>query len=309
MAPVWPVVAAVAPAEVVAERFARYLSAQRGLAPATVASYLSQVRPFLVAHAASEGGWAALTVRQVAGFVTGRAAGQRPRSAAVGANALRALLRWMWREGMLAEPLAGAVGPVAARTGTDVPRALDAAQLAGVLAALPAGGPVRLRNEAILALMWRLGLRAGEVAALRLEDIGWRAGLIVVRGKGSRREPVPLPADVGELIVAYLRRGRPAAGARRQVFLGLDAPHRPLAGSAVTSVAARALARAGVPGTGAAHRFRHTAACAVLAGGGGLAEAGQLLRHATATATAAYAKSDLVALAMLARPWPAGTRR
>ena len=297
----------VAPAEVAAERFARYLSAERGLAPATLASYLSQVRPFLVAHATSGGGWKSLTARQVAAFVTGRAAGQRPRSVAVGANALRSLLRWMWRRGCVSAPMAGAVGPVAARTGTDVRRALDAAQLAGVLAALPADGPVRLRDEAMLALMWRLGLRAGEAASLRLEDIDWRAGLIVVRGKGSRCEPMPLPADVGALIVAYLRQGGPRIGPPGGVpGPGRAAPaagrergdQRRRPGSHPACVGPRR--RSPVP---ALRRMR------CWPGGGGLADAGQLLRHATAAATAVYAKSDLAALAVLARRWPIGAGR
>jgi integrase len=161
----------------------------------------------------------------------------------------------------------------------------------------------------MLGLMWRLALRAGEVASLRLEDIDWPVGEIVVRGKGDRREPVPLPVDVGELLVSYLRRGRPAAAGHRQVFLAVDAPHRPVGAHAVSSMAARALARAGISGSGGAHRLRHTAACRVLAGGGGLVEAGQLPRHSSAAATAVYAKSDLAALAALARPWPRGASR
>jgi len=309
VAPPAAVVVAVAAADVLSERFAGYLSRQRGLAPDTVRSYLCQVRPFLVAHAGDDSGWASLTARHVAEFVTDRAVGQRPRSVAVGANALRALLRWMWREGLLPLPLAESVGSVAAPTGTGVPRSLSAGEVADLLAALPADGPARLRDEAMIALMCRLGLRAGEVASLRLEDIDWRVGVLAVHGKRSRRDQLPLPVDVGGALAAYLRRARPAGTAQREVFLALDAPHHRLVGGAVSSVVSRALARAGVTGTGAAHRLRHTAACRVLAGGGGLVEAGQLLRHASAAATAVYAKSDLAALTVLARPWPLGGRR
>ena len=300
-----PVAVMVSPAEPsVVERFAQYLLMQRGLAPATVRSYVAQVRPFLAAHEGNGGGWASLTARQVAVFVTGRAVGQRPRSVGVGVNALRALLRWMWLEGMVPMPLADTIGSLAAPTGTGLAKALTTGQVGDLLAALPANGAVRLRDEAMLALMWRLGLRAGEVASLRLEDIDWRVGVVAVRGKGNRREQVPLPVDVGELIAAYLQRGRPVGRAHRQVFLAVDAPHRPLGAGAVSSVAARAMTRAGIAGPGAAHRLRHTAACRVLAGGGGLVEAGQLLRHASAAATAVYAKSDLTALTALTRPWP-----
>ena len=298
------VVAAATPADVVAERFAQYLLQQRGLAAATVRSYVSQVRPFLVEHVGEDGRCGSLTARQVAAFVTGRAVGQRPRSVQVGANALRALLRWLWREQMVPALLVDAIGSVAAPTLNGIPRALSSQQVSDMLAALPADGPVRLRNQAMLTLMWRLGLRAGEVAALSLDDIDWRSAVVTVLGKGGGCEQLPLPVDVGKLLADYVRRGRPAGNAHRQVFLGVDAPHRPVGAAAVSSVAARSFARAGITGPGAAHRLRHTAACGVLAGGGGLVEAGQLLRHRSPAATAIYAKSDVAALAALTRPWP-----
>jgi integrase/recombinase XerD len=299
----------LAASEVLAQRFARYLATERGLQPESVDTYLSQVRPFLAVHAGSggegcRGNWASLTSIQVAEFVTARAATLCPKSMALGINALRSLLRWMWLERMLPAPLAESLGRVAVSTPTAIPKALDASQISDLLGALPADGAVRLRNEAMLVLMWRLGLRAAEIASLRLDDIDWRAGTFGVVGKGSRLEQVPLPVDVGGLVAPYLRDGRPVSGSYRQVFLAVDAPHRPLAADAVSSVAARALARAGITGPGAAHRLRHTAACRVLAGGGGLVEAGQLLRHTNAATTAIYAKSDLAALSVVARPWP-----
>jgi len=296
----------VALADVVAAGFAQYLSQQRGLAAETVRSYVSQVRPFLSEYVDDDGRCGSLTAQQVAAFVTSRAVGQRPRSVQVGANALRSLLRWMWREQMVPAPLVDAVGSVVAPTLTAVPKALSTEQVSHMQAALPADGPVRLRNEALLTLMWRLGLRAGEVAALRLDDVDWRSGVVTVLGKGGGREQLPVPVDVGKLLADYARRGRPVGNAHRQVFLGVDAPHRPLTAAAVSSVAARAFARAGITGPGAAHRLRHTAACGVLTAGGGLMEAGQLLRHASPAATAIYAKSDVVALAALTRPWPGG---
>lgn len=302
-----PVVVAVEPVDVLLERFALYLSIERGLAVATVRSYVSQVRPFVQAYGGA--GWGALTARQVAVFVTERAVLQRPRSAAVGANALRCLLRWMWREGLVSSvSLAAAVGKFAAATGSVPQRALSRGEVADLVAGLP-GGSVRLRNEAMLALMWRLGLRAGEVASLGLEDVNWRVGVLLVRGKRRRRDHVPLPVDVGELLAGYLLRGRPCGQAHREVFLALDAPHGPLGAAAVSSVAARALADAGVAGRGAAHRLRHTAACGVLAAGGGLVEVGQLLRHASPATSAIYARSDDATLAVLARPWPTGVTR
>jgi len=308
VAPVLPVSTPSTPTDVLLERFARHLSGERGLAALTVRSYVSQVRPFLAVYGPDEAGRVAVTARQVSTFVTGRAVGQRPRSAAVGANALRALLRWMWQEEMVATALADAVGSFAAPTPTAMPRALTAEEVIRLLAGRASDVAAWVRDEPMLALMWRLGLRAGEVASLQLDDISWRNGVIVVVGKRNRHDQVPLPVDVGELLVAYLQGSRPDS-AHRQVFLGLDAPHQILGAAAVTCVAARALARAGIAGPGAAHRLRHTAACGVLAGGGGLVEAGQLLRHSSPAATAVYAKSDVTALAVLARPWPTEVAR
>jgi site-specific recombinase XerD len=292
------------PAAVMLDRFARYLAMERGLAVATVRSYVSQVSPFVAAYQPDKGGVVSVTARQVADFVTARAGGCRPGSVAVGANAVRALLRWAWRERIIGADLSGSVGTVCRPGGAMVPKALSTDQVDKLRVEL-AGELEHLRNEAMVALMLRLGLRAGEVAALRLDDIGWRLGVIVVHGKRGRIDEIPIPVDVGELLVAYLHDGRPDR-ADRHVFLGVDAPHQALGAAAVTSVAARALKRAGIVGPGAAHRLRHTAACGVLAGGGGLIEAGQLLRHSSPQTTAIYAKSDVAALAAIARPWPTG---
>ena len=293
------------PVDVLLERFAQYLSTQRGLAPATVASYVSQVRPFLAWHdGLRDPRWESLTAAQVDRFVVARAVGQRPRSVQVGLTAVRALARWMCLEAITPPGLADMIGSVAGWTATTPPKALTLGQIDDLLTGLSADPVARCRDEAILAMMWRMGLRAGEVASLRLDDIDWRTGVVVVHGKGDRSEQVPLPVDVGELLVAYLQRARPMGVDHRQVFLAIDAPHHRLGAAAVSSVATRAAARGNVPPPCAAHRLRHTAACQVLARGGGLVEAGQLLRHATAAATAVYTRCDLAALSVLARPWP-----
>ncbi|MFB9307511.1 tyrosine-type recombinase/integrase, partial [Kibdelosporangium philippinense] len=147
------------------------------------------------------------------------------------------------------------------------------------------------------------GLRAGEVAALGLDDIDWRLGEITVWGKGNRRDRMPLPADVGEKIVAYLRNGRPAAAQGRTVFVRAQAPYRALSTGAVTTAVASAGRRAGI-GVVHAHRLRHSAATAMLRGGGSLSDIGQALRHVRPLTTAIYAKVDTEALRALARPWP-----
>lgn len=269
------------PVDVLLARFGGWLSGERGLAPATVSSYLCQARPFADACAGQLG---ALTAARVTGLATEGAGGLRPRSAQVRANAVRALLRFAWLEGLTAVPLA---------------------EFVAFVRAAPGG----LRNEPMMAVLLRLALRAGEAAGLLLDDIAWRQGVIAVRGKGNRVDQVPLPADVGGPLARYLRDGRPAGTRSRQVFLALDAPHAPVTHAAVTSVAGRALRDAGISGSGAAHLLRHTAACGVLAAGGGLAEAGELLRHAGPEVTAVYARSDLAALRSVARPWPEGEPR
>ena len=288
------------PVDVLLARFGGWLSRERGLAPATVSSYLHQARPFAGACAGQFGG---LTAVRVTVLATEGAAGLRPRSAQVRANAVRALLRFAWLEGLTAVPLAEFAGSFAAPAGPAVPKGLSPVQAAEFLAFVRAA-PGGLRNEPMMALLLRLALRAGEAAGLLLDDIAWRQGVITVRGKRDRADQVPLPADVGGPLARYLRDGRPAGTARRQVFLALDAPHAPVTHAAVTSVAGRALRNAGIRGDGAAHLLRHTAACGVLAGGGGLAEAGELLRHDGPQVTAVYARSDLAALRSIARPWP-----
>ncbi len=151
-------------------------------------------------------------------------------------------------------------------------------------------------------MLLRLGVRAGEVAALRLDDIDWHTGQIVIHGKGGRDEQLPLPVDVGEAIVAYLRRGRPAT-TRREVFITARAPTRGLSRGAVTAIVHQACRRAGIPEIGA-HRLRHTAASTMVRADVPLAEIGQVLRHHNQSTTSAYARVDVDQLRRLARPWP-----
>jgi integrase len=154
------------------------------------------------------------------------------------------------------------------------------------------------RDYAILSLLSRLGLRAGEVAAMVLEDLDWRRGELVVHGKARRDEALPLPADVGEAIAGYLRSGRPQADSR-SVFLRCYAPRRGLSAQAVTGIVYDACDRAGIARVGA-HRLRHTAAS--------LGEVGEALRQRSPASTAIYARVDRARLAALARPWPGSAR-
>ncbi len=151
-------------------------------------------------------------------------------------------------------------------------------------------------------LLCRLGLRSCEVAGLRLDDIDWRAGELTVRGKGSRTEQLPLPHDVGEALVSYLRAGCRRA-CSREVFLRVNAPPGAITAAGVRSVVHAACDRAGMARVGA-HRLRHTVATELLRAGAGLEQIGQVLRHSSVASTAIYAKVDRAALRTLARPWP-----
>jgi site-specific recombinase XerD len=139
---------------------------------------------------------------------------------------------------------------------------------------------------------------------VELADIDWRAGEVLVRGKGNRDERLPLPVDVGEAVVDYLRRGRPDIGLAK-VFVAARAPYRPLTAQAVKAVVRNACGRCGIAPAGA-HRLRHTAATTVLRAGAPMEEVAQLLRHRHLSSTAIYAKVDQAALRLLARPWPGG---
>jgi len=165
------------------------------------------------------------------------------------------------------------------------------------------------RDYAILLMLARLGLRAGEIVFLELEDIDWQAGCLSIRGKGGHRSQLPLPQDVGDAIVAYLRHGRPRTDSRR-VFLRAKAPVRGFLGpSAVSTVVRHALLRAGVEApTAGAHQFRHGLASEMLRHGASLEEIGELLGHRSPETTKIYAKVDLEALRPLALPWPGGAR-
>jgi integrase/recombinase XerD len=162
-----------------------------------------------------------------------------------------------------------------------------------------------LRDFAILTMLVRLGMRRGEVAALRLDDIDWRAGELIVRGKGASVERLPVPADVGDALASYLQDGRPPGFVGLEVFVRIKAPHRALTPGGVTQVVISASKRAGIEEV-TAHRLRHTAATELLRQGAPLQEIGELLRHRSVLTTAIYAKVDRDRLRELARPWPTG---
>ena len=295
------------PVAAVLERYRRFLLVERGLTTPTARGYVDAVRPFLADRAGPVGlDLAGLTAAEVTAFVVA-VCPQRPAgSAKMIVTALRSLLGWLHLDGQLPAPLVGAVPSVAGWRLTGLPRGLEPDQLRRLLASCDRRRASGRRDYAIMLMLSRLGLRAGEVAGLGLDDIDWRHGEITVRGKGNRAERLPLPADVGAAVAGYLRRGRPTTAQGRSVFVRVKAPHRALTSAAVSNVVFDSAHRAGL-GPIRAHRLRHTAAMAMLRAGSPLAEVGQALRHRSTLTTSLYAKVDRDALAVLARPWPGAT--
>jgi len=293
--------------EALLERYRVYLIGERGLTAATAGGYVDAVRPFLAGRvdAAGELELEGLAASDVLAFVLAECPRRRRGSAKLIVTALRSLLGFMHVEGLVARPLAAAVPSVAGWRLAGLPRALEGDQVQALLASCDRQAVAGRRDYAILLLLVRLGLRRGEVAALGLDDVDWRAGELIVRGKGPRVERMPLPTDVGEALADYLRHGRPATVEGRPVFARVKAPQRALTPGGVTQVVVSAARRAGLePVT--AHRLRHTAATELLRAGAPLAEIGQLLRHRSQLTTAIYAKVDRDRLRELARPWPGG---
>jgi integrase/recombinase XerD len=306
---VLPVPAPVRPdaVEELLGRYRDYLLVERGLTAGTVRGYVDFVRPFVATRLGGDVlDLAGMSAADVIGFVLATCPGRAVGSAKLTVCALRSLLRWLHLTGVIATPLAAVVPSVAGWRLRSLPQALEPGQLRRLLAACDRRTPTGRRDYAIMLMLSRLGLRAGEVARLGLDDIDWRRGEIDVVGKGSRAERLPLPADVGAAITSYLRRGRPVTAEGRTVFVRVHAPHRALTSSGVTMVVFDAAQRAGL-GSMHAHRLRHTAATAMLRAGSPLAEVGQVLRHRSPLSTAIYAKVDRDALAVLARPWPVNT--
>jgi integrase/recombinase XerD len=290
--------------QVLIERYRDYLAVERGLDPVTIDNYVRVVRLFLAAQTGHE--LDELSAANVSMFMTSQCRHVSTRAAERFATGLRSFFGFALVEGLISRPLAGAVPSVARWSGATLPRGLAEWQIAALLASCERRRALGRRDYAILVLLVRLGLRAAEVAGLRLDDIDWRAGEIVVRGKGRREERLPLPPDVGAAIAAYLRRDRPRRP-EREVFLRACAPLRGLTADGVGEVVRAASERAGL-GSFGSHRLRHTAGTQMLRAGASLPEVAQVLRHRTVATTAIYAKVDHHALRGLATPWPVSAR-
>lgn len=292
------------PAGALLEEFAGYLAAERGLSAVTVQRYVRFGRVLLDAlgiTAAAE--LPAVTAESVVSFTLGQAGHRNPADMQGMVTAMRSLLGFLHVTGKIPEPLAAAVPTAPGRRAVSLPRGLAPGQAAALLASCDRDSAAGRRDYAILLLLTRMGLRAGEVVGLTLDDIDWRAGELTVRGKGDDHARLPLPADVGEAITGYLRHGR-ARTADRRLFITVRAPFAGLArNTCICTIVRQACRRAGLEPFGP-HRLRHAVACDLLADGASLEEIGQLLRHRSQRATLIYAKADITALRALARPCP-----
>ena len=292
--------------ELIAE-YRAWLVVERGLAAATVLRYETLARRFLGERvtADDELGVADLSGVAVSAFLVRECARVSVGSAKGRVAELRSLLRFLYVRGLTELALADAVPPVAGWRETGIPQTLGRADVERLLAGCDRSRLDGVRDFAILMLLARLGLRSVEVARLELDDLDWRAGEIVVRGKARRQDRLPLPRDVGDALAAYLSlRGRHGA---RRVFLTLRAPTRPIRADLVGDVVQRTCRRAELPHIGP-HRLRHALASELLRAGASLIEISQVLRHRDLATTAIYAKIDLARLRQVAQSWPRAAR-
>lgn len=294
------------PASVVLDRYRRFLTMERSLIATTVEGYVNRLRAFLDSRNSADGlalELSNLSPADIISFVVARCPRQNSGMAKLTVTALRSFLGFLHLEGITERSLVCAVPSVARRRLVGLPKGLEPDQVQRLLASCRANTPVGCRDLAILTLLIRLGLRRGEVAKLMLDDIDWRAGTIVVRGKGNCVERIPLPQDVGLRLVDYLEQARPANALGRAVFVRCVAPHHHLTPTRVSTIVADAARRANL-GRVHAHRLRHTAAIQLIRTGASLPEIGQLLRHVRTETTAIYAKVNRNGLRRIARPWP-----
>jgi site-specific recombinase XerD len=289
--------------------FAQYLECERGVARITLVNYLFFVRIFLSEQSIPDTiSGMPIGAESVIQFVLRHARSHSPEYAKHLVTALRAFFHFLQFRGDTTSDLASCVPAVSCWKMTTLPQSLRQDEVENVLKSFNTQRRAGLRDLAILLLISRLGLRAGEVANLELDDLHWEAGEITVRGKGHRENRFPLPRDVGKALVAYLQLTRPLKCGTRRLFIRTYPPFTGFATSvAVTTLVRRALVRSGLhlPRMGA-HLFRHTLASQMLRRGATLVEIGGVLRHRNPDTTTIYAKVDLSRLRDVTQPWPGG---
>jgi len=294
------------PVQRIENSFAQHLSQERGLSQKTLDSYLPIARRFITEQFSDGKVYLRkLSPQAISSFILLCANKLSPSSAQLMAIALRCFLRFLHQRGEIDANLAVAVPTVSRRRLTELPKFLKPEETERILRGCDRNTVMGKRDYAVLLLLARLGLRAGEIVHITLDDIDWETGEILVRGKSSWEERLPLPHDVGEALAAYLRHGRPRCSSRR-VFIRMDAPRQGFSGpSTVCVIVRRALSQAGInPGFKGSHLFRHTLATSMLRGGASFPEIGEILRHQHPSSTEIYAKVDLSALRSIAQSWP-----
>lgn len=283
--------------------FCDWIRRQRGTCDATVYGYSIPVRDLLRKLGEDPGTFDAQKLRQ---FIldTNQRCGWA--SAKKCTTAARMFLRFLIADGRCAAGLEGAIPVLAHWRLSSLPRYLQTEEVERVIAACDPATPAGKRDRAILLLLARLGLRAGDIVQLRLADLDWKEATISVSGKGRRQTLMPLTQEIGDAIVRYITDGRPET-AVDALFIRSRAPFRALANHcAVSMIAAQAMHRAGVvcPSRGAAHVLRHSIASSMLRQGASLQDIAGVLRHRSTATTEIYAKVDVVALRQIAQPWP-----
>jgi site-specific recombinase XerD len=292
------------------EEYKNYLVRQRGISESSLPNYLSYAEQFLTDRFVDDRPrFEELTAQDTTEFVRVHTALLSRSRAKLLVTALRSFFRYLLHQGRISVDLSRCVLPVAVWSMSSLPKSLPRGRVQRLLNHQDQKTPRGRRNYAILLLLARLGVRAGEVVRLNLEDLDWEHGLVRICRKAGRWTVLPLPFDVGAAIADYLRLDRPQCSSRR-VFVRHNAPVRGFAHTiTISSIVRRALIRAGIdsPRTWA-HLLRHTLAVDLLQTGASLAEIGDVLGHRSPNTTAIYAKVDLAALRTVAVPWPGGAR-
>ena len=302
---------AITPVDQWLTRYEQYLEQVVGTVINTRLCYRPIVRQFITKCCVSgEVDWPSLSAQTITEFVCKQAAARQGYGRKLPSVAVRSFLRFLVFQGEIKAGLEAAAPSPPQWTHAALPVRLTTEQVERVLAVYEEQTDSSLRNRAMLLLLARLGLRAGEVTTLGLDDIDWYQGQIIIRpGKTHRARTLPLPQDVGTALVAYLEKGRPKGSTSRQIFLQCRPPFKPLATSnTVVRVVQQALQRAGVAKQPrvVSHIFRHTAASQMLNQGASFKEVADVLGHRSLQTTGIYAKLDLDALVSVALPWLGG---
>lgn len=293
------------------DRYSAFLDSVQGLASSTRQRYLFFARRFLETRF-GEGGvdWSLLSASDITSFVEREASRLRRNGRKSPGSAVRSLLRFLVIEGEIRAGFEAAVPLVPTWKQASLPRYISAAEVDRILSGCNSATPAGLRDRAIILLLSRLGLRAREVMSLRLDDLIWQDGVLIVQpGKTRRERRLPIPRDVGAALVEYLKGGRPPT-ADRTVFISTRPGALPfVTPSAITRIVQRLAKRVGValPAAGA-HVLRHTAATRMVRSGASFKEIADVLGHQSIDSTAIYAKLDINSLAKVALPWPGGVR-